>query len=754
MGSVIGGQTTAVRLLSRNPAVRREAEREATAGDQVRAARIRKKRTGQSEMSAIKEIAESTISTKQEGQPEAEKVDPKKFGVKITSKDTGRTAVITKLDQETAQAAAESISERKRIEQQRTQAVKQQEGQSEQFGPIQQKETQRPSSISEQVDDQKYSARQFLGPTLEEAKPFGQKIANFFKELKAPGILGLPPPKDKPTKTKGGFLDRAKFGEVAGGFVPAVISFPRERPLETAGLFIAPPVLKGFISGGKIVAGKIALKLFKKGAIGTKAVNVLTKAGAVTEKVGEAALGTTFAVQEVKAIASAETPGQAGAEFGKGLTRATILGVGMKAAKPGRLTEIYEAKVGTPLTVAGSKEFGTVKNVEFAEAVGSVGIKLSKRSVNIQPKRDLPLGQVEGITQPDVRKISNFLRGNEQAFGKGSVGQSTFLDKELAAQQVKVKGGKFPDVDVAAVPSKFPQTKVKVDIKDIQEATKIVGTRPREFTPGGQSVQSFQEQSLRKAIGGFQEFPREGEQVAFGRLGKDIRDLSFNIKQATREGFIKETPAIRTIEKAIAGNKEVTLPLFRQEGFKFTIAKPKPIKIKFTSSVGKVFRPSVVPISVGSRISRPSRSPRPSASKSFSPSVSPSISKLISSNISPSPSKSISKSISSSISPKTSISPSISKSFSRTFSFSPSVSSTTSRTFSPSPSISPYTTTSIKIPPSPFKFNINLEGKKRKSKKNLERQFRFTPNLKAVAINIKGSRPGLLTGLETRPVKY
>jgi len=420
----------------------------------------------------------------------------------------------------------------------------------------------------------------------------------------------------------------------------------------------------------------------------------------------------------------------------------------------GRLGEIVEAKVENPLRVAGSPSFASRANIEFAEDIGTIGLELStSRAEAIIPKRKPSFSSIEGATSKDIVKLNTFFGGRKDRFVKGSLAQSSKLDQDLFVAFIEAKGGKISDLDLGSRGSVEPKVSFKTDVKEFSESRKIVGARDLDTFKGIQE-QSFSEQSFRKASGGFDVAEGEFLDPQFGRLKKDPRDLLFNVLQAEREG-IKVTPsAKRSLQDALTGKSDVTLPVKQEPkvasiienvlGKKKVKTKKKDDILNFNvfkqtkTSKSKRSKSSSSKINSVLRSSSPSlsllKSPSRSKSPSKSPSPSPSLFK------SPSPSPSLLKSLSPSPSP--SRSPSFSPSFS------PSISTIPPPSLSPSPSLTPPTIPRTGMIPL---FGLKRkQHKKTKASKKLSRVLRYNPSLVAVEYNIKGQRPKKLTGLEIR----
>lgn len=106
-----GGLSTPEKLVSKNPAVRKEGEREATAGDIVKASRL----SGGNQIETIRSISERAVSA-QSGGGGSSYTPTGQESIKITDPSTGQSKTITNLRQDEAEAVAASQAERKRIE--------------------------------------------------------------------------------------------------------------------------------------------------------------------------------------------------------------------------------------------------------------------------------------------------------------------------------------------------------------------------------------------------------------------------------------------------------------------------------------------------------------------------------------------------------------------------------------------------------------------------------------------------------------
>lgn len=110
---ISGGLSTEEKLVSKNPVVRKEGEKEANAGDIVRAARKEAAKTGRSEIDVIQEISQRSTNQQSSGEPIQ---TTGQEAIKLTY-ESGQSKTLTNLKQEEAQAVAASIAQKKKIQQ-------------------------------------------------------------------------------------------------------------------------------------------------------------------------------------------------------------------------------------------------------------------------------------------------------------------------------------------------------------------------------------------------------------------------------------------------------------------------------------------------------------------------------------------------------------------------------------------------------------------------------------------------------------
>ena len=590
----------------------------------------------------------------------------------------------------------------------------------------------------------------------------GKGIEKGLKKIPPTSIEWLTTPKVKYEKK------RAARAEFIGGAVTGVIAYPREKPVTALLLPALPGVFKKAVTVTKIAPAYATLSLAKAGLLKPAGVATLATLGKVTQTVVGAGIVGTYAVKKVRAIELAPTPRAKGIVFGKTAFEVAAVTYGAKAYRPGRLEEYYEARFATPLQVAVTK-YGTPENIRFAEETGKLGLRLSRSDVIVQPRGEVPFRKVKGVTTKTGRQLQKYFELERLAMVKGSASQSAFLEKTLQKQFIKIRGGRISDIDIALYGKakgplgikKFEYGKIKqkkgiaFDVKRWEQAVREIGYRPPQLTQKEVQVQAFQYQSYRKAVGAFQYRYREDVGPEFGRLGKDIRDLLFQAKQAKLAGYKVDTSYI---ERAIGGKEGVTLPLqkflpttpyvpitptakpFIAEIPTYRITTTRPSKLPFSEIYGRVIsrpsKPSMpsYPSVISIAPSYPSRPSYPSVSKvsypsrpSYAPPSLPSLPRYPSRPSYPSmPSYPSYPSLPSYPSPSYPSYPSY-----------PSVSKITETTTTPFPDLD---------------FGPRRKKKVKRKRVKPRRVTKYKPSLVAAEKMIYGKKPKILTGLEVRPL--
>lgn len=794
---VVGGQTTATRLLSRNPAVRREAEQEATAGDIVKAARMKRKQTGQSEISAIKELSGEVITTQQGGTGQDQpQVDPKQFAVKITDPTTGRTTTVTDLDPETAQAAAESIRERQRIEAVRTQAIQRQEGTGQTPQQIQPAGEAAPRNLTETIQRQEGEFR--AGP---EPEGVAAGISQRARELEF-----------ESQRTFGQPLRRQALAVGAVGL----------SAIGTAGFIITNPLeaTKGLFQFGKQVITQprvTAIQLFERAK-----TQPATLAG---ELIGSAAVfkGVSRAVKaqpvklrsetiKIPLAETVKTPARTikvktlGLEVG---SRSIPIRTRITPALPkGRKIKLQElaGPVAAATTRTGLKAQQKIFEVPKRQAqLPQIRIEEARITFREKGARRIPEISVEGIRdQPGFQRIVERRTAAARGEFRGTVTERSGLPKSFEKKVLGdiditvpkgVKGtrrvGRLLEKDLLKLGENVEFRQKELAIFSRTTGAKIIELKagkgpitadtvigfggfgfgvlrpvkiPSQFTI---KVGRIGEQATAKAAGATFFRPatlEEATPLAFrgaGVLPKGTRFKDLIGETRTKAGIIELRkvlqPRATPVGRAIRQSRTLRLQeLQRRRLGAFTPTQRKIIgeQVRLTTRGGVRIR--VTPQKVSTRISAQlgrgkSRPLIPRATSPRSRAVSRRSNQIIKSVVSTKQSPSALPSLSpqKSILPSPLVSPRIT---------SPSLSPRSLRSLR-SPLLSPRSPRSPRSPTSrlpvitPFLFGPG-RPRKTKASKRLDREFRFTPSLVAISENIKGIRPKDLTGLEIRPIQF